>query len=258
MSEDLFDKKIILIGNEENEGLKDLDEYKNVMRDIRIYSTNKSKDLVHSEIIKFGMPEEGMIFIKHPFLPLYLPNDSQLEFNICRCSISHFSDFISKIGATKWQITLVIEELSILKRIFSGKVKTMQGKGGLHVENETESELRQMLSLEESNYSQSGRSILTLDEYKKACDFYNDSYYLKSYPEFKRMLDNRDPNNDMQKKEFHLRLQISARMNEILKVAAGLSTLHGMEINTNYTSNKDFKRTIFMDSFISFVNDTKP
>ncbi|MBD3592311.1 hypothetical protein [Bacteroides sp. GM023] len=249
----IFDNKIILIGNEENEGLKYLSENRSKMKDIYIYSIDKARQLVLSGMFKCGMPEEGMIFIKHPFLPVYLPNDSQLELNICRCSINHYLDFISRLGAIKWKFTVIIEEHSFLKRIFSGKLKTIQGNGSLHVESTTENKFKQELNLEEFNYSQSDRSILTLEEYEEACNFYDKSYYLKSCPECQRILDFRAPNRDKQKGEFHLKLQISTRMNEVLKIAADLDTLHGVDINTNYTSNNDLRRTIFMDSSVSFL-----
>lgn len=241
---------VILIGQNKDLALPYNEEYGKVLNKASLKSIN---DVIDDErfLVK---PEVGMVFIKHPFLDVFIPNDENLELEIYRHSIQEVFNLAQDLGAISCTYDLTIEQKSFLGFKMKGSVKSPQGDADAQCEGHVDNNFWQQLNMRYKNYRVDGSTILSMEEYEKAKNRLENSEYLKRDPQAKDMLERRNPASRTQREEMHLTYALSKDMNEDLAIAAKLKGAGGaLKIKGSYTKNKKITKRVVATYTIKFV-----
>jgi len=241
---------VILIGQNKDLALPYNDEYGKVLNNATLKAIN---DVIDDErfLVK---PEVGMVFIKHPFLDIYIPNDENLELEIYRNSIQEVFNLAQDLGAISCVYDLTIEKRSFLGLKMKYSVKSPHGEGDAECKNQVDKHFWQQLNMRYKNYRVDGSTILSVDEYEKAKHRLENSEYLRRDPQAKDMLERRNPASQTQRKEMHLTYALSKDMNEDLAIAAKLKGAGGaLKIKGSYTQSKKITRKVVASYTIKFL-----
>lgn len=203
-------------------------------------------------------PEVGMVYIKHPYLPIYLPNNDELELNIYRQSIQEVFNLAEDLGAVRCDYTLSIEQRSIFGFHTKGKVSTPKGDGEMEVSEKLDKYFWQQLGMKYENERIDGSKIITQDEYLKAVKRLNESDYLKRDPIAKDLLERRTPEYLNQRRKMTVTYSLISDINEDLAAAAKLKAASGiLKINGSYTQNRRITRKVSATYTIVFWEEEK-
>ncbi len=241
---------VILIGNGSDLAFPYHDHYKKQLKGVKIVPV----DSVVGDNHYLSKPEVGMVFIKHPYLDLYLPNNEELELNIYRQSIQEVFNLAQDLGALKCDYTLTIEQRKFLGIKAKGKVSNPKGEGEMSVEGSVDKNFWQQLNMSYENARVDGSTIITAEEFEKAKRRLQESEYLRRDPIARNMLEMRDPNSINQRKKMHLTYSLIEDINEDLAVAAKLKAAGGvLNIKGSYTQKQKITRKVSATYTISFI-----
>ena len=232
---------IILIGNESDMGFRYHKDYQDKFKGVTV----KTPESVADDIRFRARPEIGMIFIKHPYLDLYLPNNESLEMDIYRQSIQAVFNLAQKLGAIRCEYVLNIEERRFLGMKAKGTVSCPKGDGEVTVDGHTDKHFWQGLEMVYKNLRVDNSDIISESEYDDAKKLFESCEYLRRSPQALNMLEMRNPSSKTQRAYESLSYSLNENINEELAIAANLKTMGSViRVKGEYSQKKQINRKV--------------
>lgn len=246
---------IILIGNDSDMGFPYHKDYQSKFKGVTI----KTPASVENDIRFRTRPEIGMIFIKHPYLDLYIPNNESLEMDIYRQSIQAVFNLAQKLGAIRCEYVLNIEERHFMGIKAKGTVSCPKGDGDVKVEGNTDKQFWQGLEMVYRNQRIDDSEIISEMEYDAAKKYFESCEYLHRSPQALNMLEMRAPSSKTQRAYESLSYSLIENINEELAIAANLrSAANIVSVKGEYSQKKQINRKVSAKYKIWFKNSELP